>query len=139
MGLDNVKRLDFVLVFVVGISFLYPNWRGLLWILGLGYCMDLLSGNIMGIHTLSKGLCFWLVRGLLGVFSLDETILKGCVVLLCFLVDFFIINILGRWMLVGVVYLPVKMLAIQGFFLFLFSVFVFKVLEFLRCFDVFRS
>lgn len=108
--------LTIPLTVYVGLS-RQPVWGGL-YVLGIGYVMDVLSGGILGLYIFVRVFMFFLVQILKKNFFLENNFLLSVVILLFFLIEGFLIS-LGYGLVgekfVGMVTL-LKTCGVQGFF-----------------------
>lgn len=64
-------RPDLVLIFILYLGLSYPPVSGGLVAFAFGFLMDLFSGNVLGLHTLSRTLIFYLTQFLRGRIYLE--------------------------------------------------------------------
>lgn len=67
-------RPDLVLVLVLYLGFSYPPVSGGILTFFLGYLMDLLSGNALGLYTLTRPLIFYIAQFSKGRFYLESPV-----------------------------------------------------------------
>ncbi len=112
----NQFRPDLILIFILLLGLFYPPLSGGLIAFFLGYGMDLFSGNMFGLYTLSRPILFFLAQSFKNHLYLERSIFQSLFVFLFSWVEGLLILLLlqilnpGSWeallSLLPSIYLP---------------------------------